>query len=101
MIRHLYRMHPTRGAICRVCDQGRAEDVHNLLTWRKASGTGFYYGGPDNGVYYRIRTRLGKAIWWPEFSLVHEEDWTRIGNGVGVKLAQAKLMCEEHREENA
>lgn len=96
MKRHAYRK--DGDAICK-CGQGRAEDMHNMMAWNKSSGIGFWYSGPVNGVAYRVRTRLGRtSCWWPEFSLLTEENWTRIGDGIGVSLAQAKLMCEEHRE---
>lgn len=96
--RHAYRKDQHRDAIC-VCGQGRGVDAHNVMAWRKSSGIGFWYSGPVGGVAYRIRTRLSKAsVWWPEVTTLIEEDWTRIGNGVGTSLAQAKLMCEEHRE---
>jgi hypothetical protein len=96
--RHAYRKDPDREGMC-ICGRGRAEDMHNMMSWRKGTGTGFYYSGPvDDGVAYRIRTRLGKAVWWPEFSLLSEENWTRIGDGVGSTLAVAKAACEQHRE---
>jgi hypothetical protein len=98
-MRHRYRMDAGRDGVC-ICGQGRSEGVHNMLTWRKSSGVGFWYSGPVNGVVYRIRTRLGKAAcWWPEFSLTTEENWTRIGSSVGTSLANAKALCEQHREE--
>jgi hypothetical protein len=96
--RHAYRKDPDREGMC-TCGQGRAEDVHNMMIWHKSSGLGFYYAGPVGGMYYRIRTRLGKsATWWPEFTLLTEENYTRIGNGVGSTLAIAKAACEQHRE---
>lgn len=96
--RHPYRKDPGRDAIC-TCGQGRSEDVHAMMTWRKSSGLGFWYSGPVNDVAYRIRTRLHvDACWWPEFTLLTEEDWTRIGSAVGTSLARAKALCEEHRE---
>lgn len=103
--RHAYRK--DGDAVCK-CGQGRSEDVHNMLAWRKAP-SGSWVSDLTKGVVYRIRTRRLSginAVWWPEYGVLDElrraekenEGWTRIGNGVGVSLAQAKMMCEEQRE---
>lgn len=97
--RHRYRKDPGREGMCE-CGQGRSEDVHNLMTWHKSPGIGFWYSGVVLGldVTYRIRTRLGTSFWWPDVTGLDVEDWVSIGDGMAVPLAEAKLMCEAHRE---
>ena len=98
MIRHRYNKAEGTDNTCQ-CGAGRAQDVHNLMLWRKCGGLGHWHAGPVNEVSYRVRTRVGKVIWWPEFAeLEGELKWTRIGDEHGKSLARARVMCEEHRE---
>jgi hypothetical protein len=96
MNRHRYAKEPGRDGVCATCSQGRSEDVHDLMVWRKSPVTGFWYSGPVDGWAYRIRTQSGAAGWWPEVTSLTEEDWSPLD--IGVSLAKAKVECEEYRE---
>ena len=114
MNRHRYRPVPNSNGLCE-CNQGRSEDVHNLMKWNKSIGSGAWVGNLYGNTVYRCRPSnpYGKAgkvsVWWPEHATIESmkqanngpEGWTRIGDERGKSLTQAKLMCEEHREENA
>ena len=108
-MRHAYRKDPGRDGMC-TCGQGRSQDVHNMLVWRKAP-SGNWVADVRDGNIYRCRPsnphgRSGKAsVWWPEFASLDElrqsergENWTRIGSEVGTSLVNAKTACEQHRE---
>jgi hypothetical protein len=103
MSRHRYVKEPGREGICIECNQGRSEDIHNLLVWHKAPSGSWVSSLTSTYGQYRCRPsnpygRSGKAsVWWPEVS--NDGDWTRIGGSHGVKLTEAKEMCEQHREE--
>ena len=94
MIRHRYEKEPFYEGIC-TCGQGRAEDIHNLMTWRKAE-SGNWVSDLTDGVVYRCRRDGGK--WWPECAAIGEDwFWTALANG--LTLAEAKVACEEQREQ--
>lgn len=90
MIRHSYQKHPAEDAIC-VCGQGRAEDVHNLMVWKKAP-SGNWCSSIADGLHYRCRS-VGSR-WVPE--LGDNPTWRSLSEA--STLVEAKKVCEEYRE---
>jgi hypothetical protein len=89
--RHPYKKHPDRDAICE-CGQGRAEDVHRMMVWRKARTGNWLSDTTREGVY---RCRYMGNKWIPEVG--QNPDWLSLDGA--LTLAEAKAVCERHREE--
>lgn len=88
-MRHRYKKDPGRDGVC-TCGQGRSEDVHQLLVWRKAR-TGNWLSDVVRGELFRCRAAQGK--WIPERG--QNPDWLTLGEP--TTLAKAKAVCELHR----
>lgn len=109
MDRHRYQKDPGRDGMC-TCGQGRSENIHRMLVWRKAP-SGNWVSNIAEGVVYRCRPsnpygqRAKGSWWWAECDSVEDlkkkegrdEEWSRISGAVGISLAEAKAVCEEHR----
>jgi hypothetical protein len=91
MKRHRYDKDPDRDGMCR-CGQGRSEDVHRVLTWRKARTGNWLSDWVRSGVYYRCRENAGK--WIPE--VAQNPSWITLARP--STLTMAKAECEQHRE---
>jgi len=87
--RHGYKKDPNREGMC-TCGQGRSQDVHQALIWRRAP-TGNWLSDTSREGVYRCREFNGK--WIPE----HGENplWNSLSEPVAFN--RAKEVCEEHR----
>lgn len=88
--RHMYQKDPDRDAIC-TCGQGRAEDVHQMLVWRKARTGNWLSDSTSRGAVYRCRA--SGVGWVPESG--ENPNWISLGSP--TTLAAAKQICEGHR----
>lgn len=94
--RHRYDKDAQREGMCQ-CGQGRGEDIHNILTWRKAP-SGSWVTDLVGGVVWRCRS-TSPGVWWPErIERLDKEgsDWETLG--LPCSLALARKLCEQNRE---
>jgi hypothetical protein len=101
-MRHRYQKDPNSTGTCKECNQGRSEEVHRMLIWRKASSGAYIayeeYGSPGFGTVFRCKQDNEKT-WWSEVSGTDGDqfDWQRIASN--PTLPRAKAACEQHRKE--
>lgn len=93
MRRHAFR----RYAEGTCCEQPAGHDDHALMVWRRSLRDGAWYSGVG-GVAYRVRPQPRTRAGWLSEALELEGDWQLVGNGSAATFTQAKVMCEEYRE---
>lgn len=99
MNRQAYRKDTDDDGMC-ICGEGRAQPVHAVLAFKKAP-SGNYVAGKTNGSRtYRCALMPGGRGWLPQVDMSGETstdfEWEVLDPNT-MTLAQAKIVCEEHR----